>query len=95
MKKTLKIQWEKTYAFRTDRFVEWCNDNPDKRAKLFSDSTQDAREEGRTKAQLSSGKKNLYFELAKYIFEDEPEVAEEWKVKSQPFVAATQRRHSA
>jgi len=61
MKKTLKIQQEKNDAFCTDQFIEWCNDNPDKRAKLFSDLTQDAHEGGHTKAQLSSGKKNLYF----------------------------------
>jgi hypothetical protein len=37
-----KIFWEKGYAHRTDRFIEWCRDNPAKRVKLFSDSTQDA-----------------------------------------------------
>ncbi|KAF8443153.1 hypothetical protein L210DRAFT_3396416, partial [Boletus edulis BED1] len=93
--KGTKIYWEKGYAYRTDRFIEWCQDNPTKRVKLFSDSTQDAREEGRTRVQLNTTKKNTYMELARYIFEHDAELHAEWLAKPQPFVAATQRRHTA
>ncbi|KAF8433662.1 hypothetical protein L210DRAFT_3333252, partial [Boletus edulis BED1] len=76
---------------RTNRFIEWCQDNPTKRVKLFSDSTQDAQEEGRTRVQLNTAKKNTYMELARYIFEHDAELHAEWLAKPQPFVAATQR----
>ncbi|KAG6377051.1 hypothetical protein JVT61DRAFT_1100 [Boletus reticuloceps] len=94
-KGSTKIYWDKGYAYRTDRFIEWCQDNPTKRVKLFSDSTQDAREEGRTRVQLNTAKKNTYMELARYIFEHDAELSAEWLAKPQPFVAATQRRHTA
>ncbi|KAI6004575.1 hypothetical protein EDC04DRAFT_2583353, partial [Pisolithus marmoratus] len=35
---------------------------------LFSDSTQDAQEEGRTKQQLCHSKNQIYVEMAKAIF---------------------------
>jgi hypothetical protein len=90
-----KIFWEKGYAHRTDRFIKWCRDNPAKCVKLFSDSTQDARAEGRTRVQLNASKKNTYHELAQYIFEDDAELSADWLAKPQMFVAATQRRHNA
>jgi post-segregation antitoxin (ccd killing protein) len=62
--------------------------------KLFSDSTQDAREEGRNKSQLNSTKKGIYHELARYIFENEADVAANWKSRPHVFVATTQQRHS-
>ncbi|KAG6379442.1 hypothetical protein JVT61DRAFT_11918 [Boletus reticuloceps] len=92
--KASKIFWEKAYAYRTDRFIEWCQDNPAKRVKLFSDSTQDAREEGRTRVQLNTAKKNTYQELAQYVFENDAELGAEWLAKPQAFVSATQRRHT-
>ncbi|KAF8414360.1 hypothetical protein L210DRAFT_3514055, partial [Boletus edulis BED1] len=72
--KGTKIYWEKGYAYCTDQFIEWCQDNPTKRVKLFSNSTQDAQEEGRTRVQLNTAKKNTYMELARYIFEHDAEL---------------------
>lgn len=89
-----KIFWDKSYSYRTDRFIEWCNDNPTQRIKLFSDSTQDARKERRTKSQLASAKRGIFEVLACYVFENDPELAAEWKERPQIFVSATQRRHS-
>ncbi|KAI6165455.1 hypothetical protein EDD17DRAFT_1454051, partial [Pisolithus thermaeus] len=53
---------------RTDRLIEWCRTHESERKKLFSDSTQDAREEGRSKQQLRHGKNQIYIEMAKAIF---------------------------
>ena len=39
--KQAKIYWDRSYAYWTDHFIEWCQDNPMKQLKLFSDSTQD------------------------------------------------------
>ena len=85
--KSLKIYWDKVYAYRTDCFIKWCTDNPTQRVKLFSDLTQDAREEGRNKSQLKSTKKGIYNELARYIFENEVDVAADWKSRPHVFVA--------
>ncbi|KAF8420319.1 hypothetical protein L210DRAFT_3322624, partial [Boletus edulis BED1] len=67
--------------------IEWCQDNPTKCVKLFSDSTQDAREEGRIRVQLNTAKKNTYMELARYIFEHDAELHAEWLAKPQPSTA--------
>ncbi|KAI6146224.1 hypothetical protein BKA82DRAFT_3980732, partial [Pisolithus tinctorius] len=64
----IRIQWEKAHAARTDRLIEWCKTHEAARKKLFSDSTQDAREEGRSKQQLRHGKNDIYVEIAKVIF---------------------------
>ncbi|KAI5995565.1 hypothetical protein EDD15DRAFT_2164970, partial [Pisolithus albus] len=53
---------------RTDCLIEWCRTHEGERKKLFSDSTQDAREEGRSKQQLRHGKNQIYIEMAKAIF---------------------------
>jgi hypothetical protein len=92
--KSPKIFWDKNYAYHTDRLIEWCNDNPAKRAKLFSDLIQDAKEEGCNKAQLTTARKTLYQELAQYIFKVEPEFVTELKDKPSVFASATQCRLS-
>ncbi|KAI5980693.1 hypothetical protein EDD15DRAFT_2205352, partial [Pisolithus albus] len=63
-----RVLWEKAHASRTDRLIEWCRTHEGERKKLFSDSTQDAREEGRSKQQLRHGKNQIYIEMAKAIF---------------------------
>ncbi|KAH0833465.1 hypothetical protein J3R83DRAFT_12585 [Lanmaoa asiatica] len=90
------ILWERKWSYCTDHFIEWCTDNPTKHVKLFSDSTQDACQEGRPRTQLTSAKKELFAELAKYIFVEKEQVLslEEWGTqKAQAYVMATQRRH--
>ncbi|KAI6137398.1 hypothetical protein F5141DRAFT_994630, partial [Pisolithus sp. B1] len=52
----------------TDCLIEWCRTHKSECKKLFSDSTQDAREEGRSKQQLCHGKNQIYVEMAKVIF---------------------------
>ena len=43
------VQWEQQFSGRTDCLIEWCNANPTEHLKLFADSSQAAREEGRAK----------------------------------------------
>ncbi|KIN98432.1 hypothetical protein M404DRAFT_112775, partial [Pisolithus tinctorius Marx 270] len=45
-----------------------CKTHKAAHKKLFSDSMQDAWEEGRSKQQLCHGKHNIYVEIAKVIF---------------------------
>ncbi|KAG9315584.1 hypothetical protein JVU11DRAFT_3221 [Chiua virens] len=57
---------------------------------LFLDSTQDACKEECSKAQLSSAKKDVVAELARYIFEKDPLVgAEVFQSKRSTYVGAT------
>ncbi|KAH6903923.1 hypothetical protein BKA70DRAFT_1298872 [Coprinopsis sp. MPI-PUGE-AT-0042] len=59
--------------------ITYLLENPKKRLKLFSDSTGDAKAEGRKKVQASEGKIILYGELAEYIFVTSNTVEECWK----------------
>ena len=88
----MKIQWEKNYAYRTDRLIEWCGDNSAKRTKLWGDSTQKANADGRPKLQMSTHKSVLYGELAEYVFTDDEQSGERWLQAGKPFIAATERR---
>ncbi|KAI6023458.1 hypothetical protein EDC04DRAFT_2540819, partial [Pisolithus marmoratus] len=47
-------------ASQTDCLIEWCQTHEVECKKLFSDSTQDAQEEGRSKQQLRHGKNQIY-----------------------------------
>ncbi|KAI5991082.1 hypothetical protein F5J12DRAFT_697973, partial [Pisolithus orientalis] len=53
---------------QTDHLIKWCRTHESEQKKLFSDSTQDAQEEGRSKQQLQHGKGAIYVEIAKVIF---------------------------
>ncbi|KAI6154733.1 hypothetical protein BKA82DRAFT_106606, partial [Pisolithus tinctorius] len=53
---------------QTDHLIEWCRTHEAEQKKLFSDSTQDAREEGRSKQQLRHGKNAIYIKITKAIF---------------------------
>ena len=89
-----KIFQDKGYAHCTDQFIEWCQDNPAKHVKLFSDLTQDVQVEGHTRVQLSASKKNTYHELAQYIFKNDTELSIDRLAKPQIFVTATQHCHN-
>ena len=90
----LKIYWDKAYSYRTDHFVDWCHDNPTKHVKLFTDSTEDARDAGHAKQQLRTTRNSLYEELAKYVFEHDAELSAVWAEKPTSFVAAIQCCHN-
>jgi hypothetical protein len=65
-----QIRWEGTPAFsaRTTKLIEWCKENESARIRLFSDSTQDAKEAGRKKEVSGVSKKDYFQQLAKQIF---------------------------
>ena len=92
--KNLKIYWDKAYLYHTDRFIDWCHDNPTKCVKLFMDSTEDARDAGHAKQQLRTARNFLYEELAKYVFEHDAELSAVWAEKPTSFVATTQHCHN-
>lgn len=53
---------------RTDRLVEWLEDNVEDRQKLFSDSAQDAKEENRRRRTAKGSKTCFHVKMAHYIF---------------------------
>ncbi|KAG9310431.1 hypothetical protein JVU11DRAFT_9570 [Chiua virens] len=94
-KPSLKIYWTGSFSFRTDRLVDWCKENPELRAKLFLDLTQDARQENRAKTQLSSSKKDLHLHAARWIFENEEGIRpERFKENQKVYAEATGRQFS-
>ncbi|KAF9226096.1 hypothetical protein BS17DRAFT_814988 [Gyrodon lividus] len=64
------ICWEGTPAFsaHTTKLIEWCKKNESARIKLFSDSTQDAKEAGQKKEVSGVSKEDYFQQLAKQIF---------------------------
>jgi hypothetical protein len=53
---------------RTERVLDWLEQNPVDRQKLFGDSTQDAAEEGRKKNVAKGNKSIFYVAIAKAVF---------------------------
>ena len=74
--KTPPIHWDGKNSARTARLIEWCKLNEESRRKIFSDSTKDAKEEGRTRQQMNKQKTTYYKELAVAIFnnDEDPKV---------------------
>lgn len=53
---------------RTERLVEWLENNVEDRQRLFSDSAQDAKEENRRRRTAKSVKTGFYIKIAEYVF---------------------------
>ncbi|KAG6371205.1 hypothetical protein JVT61DRAFT_9829 [Boletus reticuloceps] len=92
---TPRIQWEgKEYTYRTNLLVAFCKDNPDLRLKLFSDSTQDAIRQGRTRKQMSASKDSYYQQIAQHIFTNDrdPVVRQAYSADPLSFVKTIKGR---
>ncbi|KAJ7887972.1 hypothetical protein B0H13DRAFT_2342151 [Mycena leptocephala] len=62
-----RVFWDKD-ATRTERLLDWLTVNVDDRLKLFSDSTQDANEQGRKKQTGKTTKMAYYLKMADAVF---------------------------
>jgi hypothetical protein len=60
-----RVVWN---SARTERLLDWLDENPEERQKLFSDSSKDAKEEGRRKRQAKSPKSEFHKSIAAFIF---------------------------
>ena len=92
---TPRIQWEgKDYAYRTNLLIAFCKDNPDFRLKLFSDSTQDAIEQGRTRKQMSANRDSYYQRIAQHVFTNDRDsvVQNAYQTDPLPFVKTIKGR---
>ncbi|KIM66823.1 hypothetical protein SCLCIDRAFT_52758, partial [Scleroderma citrinum Foug A] len=54
---------------RTTRLITYCKDNNDFHLKLFSDSTEEVNQQGRTRRQLGTSHNNAYQTLTRAVFE--------------------------
>ncbi|KAH9048751.1 hypothetical protein EDB84DRAFT_1257058, partial [Lactarius hengduanensis] len=59
------VQWGDS---RTDRLIEWLEDNPEDRQRLFSDSSHDAKKENRPRRVAKGAKSVFYAKMAEYVF---------------------------
>ena len=62
-----RVVWDK-YPERTERLLDYLDAHPDVAIKLFGDSTQGAKLEGRTKLTAKSNKGSAYLQVAEGIF---------------------------
>ncbi|KAF7291262.1 hypothetical protein MIND_01270000 [Mycena indigotica] len=97
-KRAAAIQWEKNPDW-TNISLAVLKDDPKLRLKLFSDSTQDAKKEGRTKTVGADGKKQLFGQFAKKVFEHSdmktkyPDVVTEYEKDPQRYASLLQQRY--
>jgi hypothetical protein len=62
-----RVVWDK-YPERTERLLDYLDAHPDVAIKLFKDSTQAAKSEGRSKLTAKSNKDGRYLQVADGIF---------------------------
>ena len=64
-RRMMRISWT---TARTERLLDWLEENPVDRQKLFSDSTKDAKDEGRRKRVAKGTKGEFHKLIAIYVF---------------------------
>jgi hypothetical protein len=67
LKAPVRVVWDK-YPERTERLLDYLDTHSDVAIKLFGDSTQAARSEGRSKLTAKSNKAAAYLQVADGIF---------------------------
>ena len=65
---TSKVRRTSWTSARTERLLDWLEENPADRQKLFSDSTKDAKDEGRRKRVAKGTKSEFHKLIATYVF---------------------------
>lgn len=87
------LKWEDNKEW-TQHAIAHLLANVKFRLKLFSDSTTDAKEQGRRKVQNGEGKAILYGELAEAIFtaDPNPEIWADYKANPTRYTRSTQQQ---
>jgi hypothetical protein len=67
--KACHILWN---ASRTELLLDWLKENPEDRQKLFSDSSKDAKDEGRCKHVAKSSKSEFHRMITAAVFSIDP-----------------------
>lgn len=80
-----KIRRTSWTTARTERLLDWLEEHPADRQKLFSDSTKDSKDEGRRKRVAKGTKSEFHKLIATYVFS----VDEDAKVRADFAANAT------
>src|SRR5712691_4560273 len=80
----LRIGWG---TARTDRLLDWLENNVEDQQRLFSDSAQDAKDENRRRRTAKSVKTTFYAKIVEYVFS----VDEDVKVRDDLHAHGTKR----
>jgi hypothetical protein len=86
-----RVLWDE---IRTDQLVDWLEDNPTDRQKLFSDSSHDASKEDRPHRVAKGSKSIFYTKMAEYVFsvDADPKVRVEVKDDVKKYSKAVENR---
>lgn len=87
------ISWTKDVS-RTERVIDWLEQNVIDRQKLFSDSSQDAKKEGR-KQRVANGAKYKYHLLiatAVFTVDADSKVREDFQANAMKYGKAVENR---
>ncbi|KAJ7476798.1 hypothetical protein FB451DRAFT_1397032 [Mycena latifolia] len=87
----VQINWVKNIRW-THSLVTYLCENPIFRIKLFSDSTAEAKKEGRTKQVAKDGKAVRCGVLAKYIFAEDPNERARYQNDPAKYATSTETR---
>jgi hypothetical protein len=68
--KARRVLWN---GNRTERLLDWLEENPNDRQKLFSDSSKDAKDEGRRKHVAKGTKSEFHKMIAAAVFSVDPD----------------------
>lgn len=90
-KKGSRVHWDDV---RTDRLVDWLEDNPEDRQRLFSDSSHDAKKENRPRRVAKGSKTIFHAKMAEYVFsvDEDPKVRVEVKEDTRKYAKAVENR---
>ncbi|KAH9074317.1 hypothetical protein EDB83DRAFT_2516085 [Lactarius deliciosus] len=86
-----RVLWDDS---RTNWLVDWLEDNPEDRQKLFSDSSHDAKKENRPRRVAKGSKTAFHTKMAVYIFSVDADlkVREEIKGDTKKYAKAVENR---
>jgi hypothetical protein len=86
-----RVVWD---DIRTDRLVDWLEDNPEDRQKLFSDSSHDAKKENWPRHVAKGSKSVFHAKMAEYVFsvDGDPKVRVEVKGDVKKYAKAVENR---
>jgi hypothetical protein len=89
LKAPARIVWDK-YPERTERLLAFLDSHQDVAIKLFGDSTQTAKQEGRSKMTAKSNKGVAYLQVAEGIFsvDEDPAVRADFQANPSKYAKA-------
>lgn len=88
------IRWDGEFSYRTTKLLDWCQENETARIKIFSDSTQEAKDSGRKKEVSSTSKAYYLQQAARTIFANDlnEQVRELSSAHTKEFISRITRR---